>query len=345
MVSAIRQELELRHSFFAEETPLQSVYFGGGTPSVLTPMEVAGLIQTTQSLWGIAADAEITLEANPDDLSAAYLGGLREAGVNRISIGVQSFKEADLTAMNRSHTADQALSVMDLCREAGIHNVTMDLIFGLPGSTLDGWAENLRQLLATRPTHASIYSLTIEEKTALAHQIRKGTVSVPDDEAYEAQFRLAHELMTDAGYEHYELSNYAFPGYRARHNASYWAGEPYLGVGPSAHSFDGIKRSWNVSNNQKYLNALSSDSVATEGEEVLSQTDRYHEYVMLGLRTDKGIDQELIRRTYLSDWEGLFGSVINEWKAEGKLVEEGPILKMSPEGWFLSDSLAADLFV
>lgn len=345
MVSAIRQELDLRRSFFSEDAPLQSIYFGGGTPSVLTPAEVAGLIQTTESLWGIAADAEITLEGNPDDLSVDYVRGLRNAGVNRMSIGVQSFKESDLTELNRSHDASQALEAMEICRQGGIANVTMDLIFGLPNSTLEDWRQNLQQLLEIRPTHASIYSLTIEEKTALAHQIRKGTVSVPNDEAYEAQFRLAHELMTEAGYEHYELSNYALPGHRAQHNASYWAGEPYLGVGPSAHSFDGMKRSWNVSNNQKYLNAISSDSVGTEGEEVLSLTDRYHEYVMLGLRTERGIDQEVISQSFLPEFENQFGAVIEEWKTAGKLISKGSLLKLSPEGWFLSDRIAADLFV
>lgn len=345
MVSAILQELDLRRSFFSKVAPLQSVYFGGGTPSVLSPAEVAGLIQTTQSLWGIVEDAEITLEGNPDDLSAGYVRGLREAGVNRISIGVQSFKDSDLTELNRSHNASQALQAMEICRQGGITNVTMDLIFGLPNSTLEDWRQNLQQLLKIRPAHASIYSLTVEDKTALAHQIRTGSISVPDDEAYEAQFRLAHELMTEAGYEHYELSNFALPGYRARHNASYWAGEAYLGVGPSAHSFDGTKRSWNVSNNQKYLDALASNSQAMEGEEILSLTDRYHEYLMLGLRTDKGIDREVITQTFLPEFENQFGAVIEEWKTAGKLISEGSLLKLSPEGWFLSDRIAADLFV
>lgn len=345
MVTAIRQELELRHSFFAEKAPLQSVYFGGGTPSVLTPAEVAGLIQTTESLWGVAADAEITLESNPDDLSVEYVAGLKRAGINRISIGVQSFHAEDLQGMNRSHNADQALKALDICREAGIDNVTMDLIFGLPGSDLAGWRDNLTQLIALRPTHASIYSLTIEEKTALAHQIRKGTVSVPEDEMYESQFRLAHELMTEAGYEHYELSNYALPGYRAQHNGSYWAGEPYIGVGPSAHSFDGNKRSWNVANNQKYLNSISSGSDASEGEEELSLTDRYHEYVMLGLRTDKGIDVEFIQRSFFPNWKNEFWSIVQEWLTSGQLRQHGSVLTLSPEGWFLSDRIASDFFV
>lgn len=345
MISAIQQELALRRSFFTEETRLQSVYFGGGTPSVLSPLEVAGLIQTIQSFWGIAAGAEITLEGNPDDLSVDYIRGLRNAGINRISIGVQSFKESDLTELNRSHDASQALQALEICRQGGISNVTMDLIFGLPGSSLEGWAENLQQLLAIRPAHASIYSLTVEEKTALAHQIRTGNVSVPDDEAYEAQFRLAHALMTEAGYEHYELSNYALPGHRAQHNAAYWDGEPYLGVGPSAHSYDGQRRSWNIAHNQRFLDALASGRSAIQGQETLSLTDQYHEYLMLGLRTLQGIDQQVIKKQYLPDWHERFGEVLEKWKASGALIETDSILSLSPEGWFLSDHIAADLFV
>lgn len=345
MVTAIGQELKLRKEFFQKSQPLATIYFGGGTPSVLTPEEIGELIHQATSLWGVESGAEITLEANPDDLSVEYVTGLQQAGINRISIGVQSFHEEDLQGMNRSHNAAQALKAMDICREAGISNVTMDLIFGLPGSDLAAWQANLKQLIALRPTHASIYSLTIEEKTALAHQIRKGTVSVPEDEVYEAQFGLAHELMTEAGYEHYELSNYALPGFRAQHNGSYWAGEPYIGVGPSAHSFNGNKRSWNVANNQKYLNLLSKGSVASEGEEELSLTDRYHEYVMLGLRTDKGIDVELIQRSFFPNWKDEFWSIVQEWVVSGQLRQHGSVLTLSPEGWFLSDRIASDFFV
>ena len=345
MITAFLREMELRKEFFPEEGPLKTIYFGGGTPSVCSPAQLALVIDKAAQLWGIEHDAEITLEANPDDLSLAYLESLIPVGINRLSIGVQSFVEEDLLAMNRSHSAAQAHAALTDARRAGFENFTLDLIFGLPGRSVEDWEKNLEIALDIRPPHLSVYSLTIEEKTALAYQVKTRKVFLPTDESFEAQFLMAHERLTAAGYEHYELSNYALPGHRARHNGAYWAGRPYLGIGPSAHSFDGSTRSWNYANNHRYLSALETAASGREDGELLSPRDHYHEYVMMGLRTEKGIDAEEIRRRWFPDWSDTFASELTFWIRRGVLQQSGSIYRLNPTGWFLSDRIASDFFI
>lgn len=344
MVAALVREMTNRKNFLPEQ-PLASVYFGGGTPSVLSADDISALLAAAASLWGMEPTAEMTLEANPDDLTPAYLAAIREAGINRLSIGVQSFREEDLLAMNRSHSSAQAISSLRAAREAGFEQLSLDLIFGLPQLDLAAWAANLDQALDLRPSHLSVYSLTVEAKTALAHQVKTRKVYLPSDEVFEGQFLLAHERLTAAGYEHYELSNYALPGARARHNSAYWAGEPYLGTGPSAHSFDGQRRTWNTANNHRYLQAIGTQGHAVEGEEWLSPLEKYHEYLMLGLRTDRGIRVGDIETRWVPGWRQIFRKELSFWLGQGHLLEENDVLRLAPGGWFLSDRISGDFFL
>lgn len=345
MVRAILREMHERRTFFGPPQPLSTLYFGGGTPSVLSAEELRSMIDLAARIWGFEAGAEITLEANPDDLSLSYLHDLRAIGVNRLSIGVQSFLEEDLQTMNRSHSAAQSLAALGHVREAGFTDWTLDLIFGLPGRSLEEWRRNLEKALALEPPHLSVYSLTVEEKTVLAHQIKTRKVHLPTDERFEAQFILAHDFLTTAGYEHYELSNYALPGYRAVHNSAYWAGKPYLGLGPSAHAFDGRMRSWNVANNHRYLHAIGQQGIAIDGDEVLSARDRYHEYLMMGLRTDRGIDVDHITATWMPDWPTRFRRTLHFWTGRGVLIQSKNLLRLNPTGWYMSDRICSDFFL
>ncbi|MEM7656197.1 MAG: radical SAM family heme chaperone HemW, partial [Bacteroidota bacterium] len=256
MAQALAQEAALRQDFFGQAVELDTLYIGGGTPSVLSPEELETLLTQVQQIFPLKAGGELTLEANPDDLTQPYLEALQTAGVNRLSIGIQSFDAEDLRQMNRSHTAEQAMACVNLAKDAGITNVSVDLIFGLPGRNLSDWEANVQQAIELGVPHLSVYALSVEQKTVLHHQVEKGKVVLPGDESYAAQFLHAHEWLTAAGYEHYELSSYALPGMRSRHNSSYWKGEPYLGLGPSAHAYDGQQRYWNLANNARYLQHL-----------------------------------------------------------------------------------------
>ncbi len=344
MVDGFIRELEARGDFFGNIDGLASVYFGGGTPSVLSSEEIRNILEHVRKKWRILPHAEITLEANPEDLANDYITRIKEAGVNRLSIGIQSFKIEDLITMNRSHTVEQAMVAVELARTCGIPNVTCDLVFGLPHQSVADWRQNVETMLSIGPPHVSVYSLTIEDRTALAHQLDKGFTSIPDDEVYEVQFRLAHELLTTAGYDHYELSNYARHGYQARHNSTYWAGEPYLGIGPSAHSYDGQTRSWNIANNHRYLQMVFEAGLAIEDSEVLTQEDRYHEYLMLGLRTERGIDADWIEQEYVPKWRATYADTLAHWLKKGVLKQSGSRYWLSPEGWFVSDRITGELF-
>lgn len=334
MVAAMQQEMELRRDFFAG--PLQTVYFGGGTPSTLSYPELMALLETADRLWGLPEGGEITLEANPEDLSQESLTDLRRAGINRLSIGIQSFDEDALRWMNRSHDAARAHACLRDAREAGFDNITADLIFGVPGVD---WAAQLQQMAAYQLPHLSVYALTVEEKTALAAHIRKGKTRVVSDEAYEMQFMEAHNSLTASGYQHYEISNYARPGYEAVHNGNYWTGVPYLGIGPSAHSYDGQHRSWNVANNARYLAQLAQNQVAIEEAETLTADMRRSEALMTGLRILRGIS--------LADpvigWNAAMQATALRWQAAGLATLTPERLSLTPRGWLVSDALTMEM--
>lgn len=345
MVDAILQEAELRQDFLEPSSPLHSLYFGGGTPSVLSPQELSRLIQGVKQHYPLAPAAEITLEANPDDLTKAYLSHLLESGINRLSIGTQSFREPDLQWMNRSHDAEQAIQSVSRAQHLGFHNISIDLIFGLPNMDLDAWKANLEQAISLDIPHLSVYALTVEEKTALDVQVRQGKVLIPQDEAYKEQFLMAHTCLEQAGYQHYELSNYAKPGRQAVHNSNYWNRVPYLGLGPSAHGFDGNVRYWNQANNSRYLKSLTQGHIPSEGQERLSLVDHYHEYLMTHLRRDCGIDAALIQHAWMEDWEDQFAPILQKYQSEGLMQRTDKRYVLSPEGWIISDRITADLFV
>lgn len=345
MVEAICLELERRKDFFGQTKELNSIYFGGGTPSVLSRAELEKIFHTIHTCWHVREGAEITLEANPDDLDQAYLKELSKTPVNRLSIGIQSFDEEVLQWMNRSHSAQQALRCIPMAQDAGFENLTMDLILGIPGQSASRLGQNIQRLIDFEVPHASVYTLTVEEKTALAHQVKKGMVKVQADEVYEERFKLAHQLLEDGGFLHYELSNYAKEGWQAQHNSSYWNGAPYLGVGPSAHSFNGHTRSWNIANNAQYLRKLSEKGKAVEDQEKLSPEDLYHEYLMTHLRKAEGISVSYIEAHFMQNWEQKFFQKLTEWLQSGHLIKEGDRIFCSLDGWIVSDQIISDFFL
>lgn len=341
-MDAMFAEMDLHANFLADKN-LSSVYFGGGTPSLLEEVDLGKFIEKTHQLFEVADDAEITLEANPDDLTAEKLRFYKNIGINRLSIGTQSFFDDELILMNRSHRAQQAISAVKRAQDAGLENITIDLIFGMPKSTLSKWKENIETAISLEVPHFSAYSLTTEPKTALHKMVENGSVILPTEAESLAQYRALCDTAKTHGFMHYELSNYGKPGFESRHNTSYWNGTPYLGIGPSAHSFDGENRQWNVANNTVYAKYISAKKDWFERENI-SEKDRFNEMVMTGLRTAKGVNIHQI--------ENLFGAKIADQlladaaaKMEcGKLQFHENQLTIPEEYWMLSDGIIADLF-
>jgi len=345
MVEAMLRELDWRQRYLREEE-LSSLYFGGGTPSLLEEGELMAFFDAVHRYFRLASDAEITLEANPDDLHPEKLAALRRSPVNRLSIGVQSFSEEDLRFFNRAHNAREARECLERARAAGFEDLTIDLIYGAPTTSDARWLENLRMAFESNIPHLSCYALTVEPRTALEHFIRKGKVPPLEEEQAARQFELLREATAAAGYEQYEISNFAWPGRYARHNSSYWSGEAYLGIGPSAHSYDGHSRQWNVANNAKYLRALSGTKLeATQlyEREELQPSDRYNEYVMTGLRTIWGVELKKVRALGLG-FEQHLRTAAQPFLEEGQLVQQKGAYQLTPQARFLADGIAAALF-
>jgi len=342
MVEAILHELELQRDYLGG-AELSSIYFGGGTPSLLDLPELERIFEKINALYRVAGDAEITLEANPDDLTKEKLHDLRHyTPVNRLSIGIQSFFDDDLRWMNRAHTAAHARHCLRDAAAAGFHDLTIDLIYGAPTTSDAQWAENVRIALEEGIPHLSCYCLTVEEGTALAHFVREGKSPTVDDEKAARQFEYLQDTLAARGYEHYEISNFALPGRYARHNSSYWRGAPYLGVGPSAHSFDGNSRQWNVANNAKYLRALEAGEVPYE-REVLTPAQRYNEYVMTGLRTIWGCELRHIEDIETT-FAAYFKAEIEPFLRDGAVEQNGKNYRLTRAGKLLADRIAAALF-
>lgn len=343
MVKAIARELGFRKDYLTDKR-LDTIYFGGGTPSLLTAAELAFLFEAISRHFEVSPGAEVTLEANPDDLTPERLASLRQSAVNRLSIGLQSFSEEDLRFFNRAHSADEAARCLDLALEAGFDDLSVDLIYGSPTTTDAQWERNLDEVFRRRIPHLSCYALTVEPQTALDHFVRKGKAPQVDEAQAARQFSYLAQRAASEGYAHYEISNFALPGRYARHNSSYWKGEHYLGVGPSAHSFDGASRQWNVAHNAKYLKALQSESPQGFFErEELSVADRYNEYIMTGLRTSWGVSLEQIQAI---DPQAAphFQREAYIFLEQGQLVQSGGRFFLSPQARFLADGIAAALF-
>ena len=341
MVDAIIAELRLRDT----EVPAgawSSIYFGGGTPSLLSPAQITALLDAATALRPLGPGAEITLEANPDDLSEEVLTAFAKTRLTRLSIGVQSFRESDLRYMNRAHDAQQALASIVRAQALGFRQLTIDLIYGTPGLDDEAWLANLRRAIDLGVPHISAYALTVEPKTALAHDIKLGRSLPVDEEQSARQMELLVATLAAAGYEHYEVSNFALPGQRARHNSNYWLGRAYLGVGPSAHSFDGSRtRSWNVANNALYVKAIERGELPIE-RETLSDVDCYNELMLTRLRTAWGVTlAEVEALGFRQNFERSVGPLVRR----GLVVRQGECFTLTPEGRMLADGVSEALFV
>lgn len=342
MVAALIREAGLRRDYLPQRQ-LKSIYFGGGTPSLLQPEQIAAILTALRAYFSWDQKAEISLEANPDDLSLDYLKALRQTGLNRLSIGIQSFRESDLRFMNRAHSAAEARQSLHWARAAGFDNITIDLIYGLPEQSAADWQWQLAQLQEEQIPHFSAYALTVEPKTVLHKRIASGRLPSLDEERAAEHFALLQDFAGSQGYRHYELSNLAQPGWEARHNSHYWSGRPYLGLGPSAHSYDGESRQWNIANNPRYLKAIKAGVLDCEREH-LGTEERYNERVMTALRLERGLDLEALKRDFGSSLYRYCQEEAAPLLAQGRLLEEASYLRVARDWRFHSDGLAAALF-
>lgn len=342
MVQALVKEMQMRKSEFENEI-VETIYFGGGTPSVLSDEELAFLIDAVYANFKVAENPEITLEANPDDLSDERIVELAGSRINRLSIGIQSFFENDLKMMNRAHNAEEAKKSLETATRY-FDNISIDLIYGIPGMTNEMWKQNIETALSFGIPHISSYALTVEPKTALKKLIQTGKVSEPKDEVAQEHFMILVEMLQQHGFIHYELSNFGKPDYFSKNNSAYWLGKKYIGIGPSAHSYDGISRSWNIANNPIYLKEIEAGKLPGEVE-ILTSNDRYNEYIMTGLRTIWGVSLNRIQKEFGEEVLQYLQKQSEKFIADGLLAVEKNILKTTPKGKFLADGIASDLFL
>lgn len=348
MIAALKKEIRVAslRSLNAKNGKeiIETIYFGGGTPSLLSIDDLQILVSAIKDDYSIFDDPEFTIEANPDDIDDKKLSAWKAAGINRLSIGIQSFKKNDLVWMNRAHNVNQALHCITLTKEAGFNNFSVDLIYGTPGLTDEEWQTNVKQIINSEVPHVACYALTVEPKTALQKMIAldKKTGINTDDQA--RQFLLLIKWMKEAGYEHYEISNFAKPGFRSKHNSSYWQGKNYVGIGPSAHSYDGISRKWNVANNALYIESIKKDQVCFE-QEILSNQDRLNEYVMTSLRTMDGLDLNIIENNFSRLERMRIENAITKYVEKKLVVQVDKKIILTNEGKLFADGIASDLFV
>lgn len=340
-VRALCSELEMRKEYLKEER-VETIYFGGGTPSQLEEGDFRQLFETIQKCYGMESCREITLEANPDDLSKEYLQMLSTLPFNRLSMGIQTFDDATLKLLKRRHDARTAIEAVDRCRQAGFSNISIDLIYGLPGETKERWENDLRQAINLNVEHISAYHLIYEEDTPIYKMLKQHQVSEVDEDSSLEFFTLLIERLQKAGFEHYEISNFCRPGKHSRHNTSYWQGIPYLGCGPSAHSFDGMTREWNVSSIDLYIKGIEENRRAFEIE-YLDQTTRYNEFIITTIRTVWGTPIEKLKQTFGNELWEYCRKMAAPYLESGKLEEHDGALRLTREGIFISDSIMSDL--
>lgn len=340
-VTALIRELEIRKDYIGNE-PLETIYFGGGTPSQLQATDFERIFDAIQRLFDTSGCKEVTLEANPDDMTPEYVAGLRRFPFNRISMGVQSFKAEDLRFLNRRHDREQALRAVELCKENDLANISIDLIYGLPGQTLKEWESNLDMAIRLDIPHISAYHLIYEEGTALYKLKEAGKISPVEEEVSVSLFTSLIDRLTANGYLHYEISNFARPGMISRHNSSYWTGKKYLGAGPSAHSYNGESRQWNVSSLPAYIRGIESGSPEVEVEELDINT-RYNDFIITGLRTMWGVNLTEIQGQFGNDKLIYCQKQATPYLKHGLLIEKDATLTLSRNGIFISDSIMSDL--
>ncbi|HLG40661.1 MAG TPA: radical SAM family heme chaperone HemW [Chitinophagaceae bacterium] len=337
LVAALLRETELRQEYFGQD-PVETIYFGGGTPSLLEIEDLRLQIDKIKAVYNVSGNAEITLETNPDDINEEKLSGWKEIGINRLSAGVQSFFDEDLQWMNRAHTAQQAMENLQLARTS-FDNITIDLIYGMPELSNDRWKQNVDTAISFNIPHLSCYALTVEEKTPLHKMIKLNKAENINPDKQSEQFLLLMQWLEETGYEHYEISNFSKPGYQSRHNSSYWQGKKYLGIGPSAHSFDGNSRQWNISNNQQYIESINKGIIPFE-KEILTSVQKLNEYIMTSLRTIEGIDLNKIPGTHRVEIQDAGKKYIDG----GLMISNDQRLMLTRKGKLLADGIAADLF-
>ncbi len=342
MVTALIEELEMRRGELNGE-PIQTIYFGGGTPSLLSGGELTEILKTIKNEFEVAFNPEITLEGNPDDLSLSKLQEIKAAGVNRLSIGIQTFDNTRLQYINRAHTSEEAESCLINARNAGFDNISADLIYAIPPDNMNYWQSDLQKLLSYDLEHISLYGLTIEEKTAFGNWRQKGKLKEVPEETAARQYELAISELKAARYEHYEVSNFAKPGYYSRHNTGYWEDQKYLGVGPGAHSYDGNNRSFNVSNNARYLEAISNQELALTTES-LEPNDRLNDYIFTHLRTNKGINFQELKARHHVDLKQDYNYLFDTWLAEELIELDENVLKLTSKGFMIADEITWRLF-
>ena len=356
MVKSLIKEIEMRSKIAGENDEnatailsseneiIETIYFGGGTPSLLSDEEMISIISAIKQNYKVSDDAEITLEANPDDIKFEKLAEWKNAGINRLSIGIQSFIQRDLKWMNRAHDAKQAFDCIKLAADAGYNNFSIDLIFGTPGLTDEEWQRNIDTAINLNVAHISSYALTVEPKTALRKMIALKKKENINNDAQAVQYEILMKALHEAGYEHYEISNFAKPGFRSTHNSSYWQGKKYIGIGPSAHSFNGKMRMWNKANNIYYLKSIAQNIIPFE-KEVLTETQMTNEYIMTSLRTIEGMDLNFIGNTFSEkEKTRIENLLIQKIKKENYFIKNNKII-LTDKGKLFADAIAVELFL
>lgn len=342
MIQAIAREMSLRAGEVKEE--ISTIYVGGGTPSLVETDAINTLLHQARQLFTISPAAEITLEANPDDITESKAKDWKNMGINRFSLGIQSFSDEYLTWMNRAHNANQSIAAIEIIRSAGFENFSIDLIYGTPGQTKQGWMKDVQTAINLQIPHLSCYALTVEEKTALSALIEKGEKQQVNPDQQADQFQELIALTNGAGYHHYEISNLALPGYESKHNSAYWEGKPYIGLGPSAHSYDGSIRKWNVSNNSQYINCINNNLPYSE-EEILSSNNKINEYCMTAIRRSIGIEKNKLFELGGQHLIDKISRLIHPYIETQKVKEEAHNWRLTNEGKFFADGIAAALFM
>ena len=342
MINSIVKELELRKKYLNSE--IKTIYFGGGTPSILNKKHLEKLFDKIRSTFKISENAEISFECNPDDLNKEKLILLKYLGVNRLSIGIQSFDDKDLKFMNRSHNSDEAINSVKLAQEVGFDNISIDLIYSLPSQSVENWQKNLEIAFSLNIQHISSYSLTIEKNTQLSHLIKTKKITELDEKTSSEHFNLLLKESKKNEFIQYEISNFGKEGYFSKHNSSYWENKNYLGIGPSAHSYNGESRSWNISNNKNYIEIISENKLPSETE-ILTKNQKYNEYIFTSLRTMWGVDLKLVQEKFDEKIYNYLLLQVVKWKETSDILHTKNTLKLTEKGKLLADAIASDLFI
>ena len=343
MLKCIKMELEMRQTYLKNKV-INTIYFGGGTPSILSKSEIKFILDSIYNIYKIKENAEITLECNPEDLTENKLKALKEVGINRLSIGVQSFDDEDLKFMNRSHNATQSENCLKLAQQVGFNNITIDLIYGLPNQNLADWEKNLKKMFAFNIPHFSAYVLTVEKKTPLKYLVEQKKIIPLNEKKVLEQFNTLMDMAAENGFVHYEISNFGKQGCFSKHNTAYWQSKHYLGIGPSAHSYNGKSRSWNVSANKQYIQKIL-DRVEGVHQEILSKNQQYNEYIFTSLRTIWGANSETINVQFGIKFQSHFLKEVKKWESKKDIKKTKYTYTLTNSGKFLADAIASDLFI